>query len=762
MRFTAGRGGWSPDGRLPGVRLCALVVAVVVIYLSPALYCEAFSMTWISKIKDRLHGSRASEHGDDLPAADPRREMIAGDNPIRRSEDDALGRDAVARSFVQQVLALDPAEGVVVGVLGPWGSGKTSFINLARKGFEQAGVTLLDFNPWMFSGAEQLVESFFVELAAQLKIKPGLAEVGKGLEDYGETFSGMAWLPLVGPWIERGRGATKIISKILQRRKEGISGRRAKLEKALASLSKPIVVVLDDIDRLSTSEIRDVFKLVRLTASFPNIIYIVAFDRLRVEQALGEQGIPGRDYLEKILQVAIDLPAVPSQVLNRQIFSAVDTALATIETPGRFDAEVWPDVFMEIIRPLIRNMRDVRRYAAAIHGTVGALNGQIALVDVLALEAIRVFLPDVFGRMHGALDGLTTVSVQSYMDRPDPQHLKAQIDGLIEAAGKHTDVVRAMIKRLFPAGQRHIGGSNFGSDWRGGWLRERRVAHEEILRLYFERVAGEGLQAFTDAERAFTYLADRDALDGYLRSLDAARLQDVIASLETFEEQFASEHVVPGTIVLLNLLPELPKRQGGMFEFDTRLVVSRVTYRLLRSLNNPIAVEAAVRQILPEVRSLSAKLEMVRDVGYREGEGHKLVSETTAAEFERAWRDEVRSASVDDLANEMNLVRIFLIAKRDAAPPEDSLNVDPSPQLTQAILRSARTETLSQSMGRRTVRRSPRLAWDVLIELYGDESTLRERIESLKATRPEGADDLLELADRYLGGWRPGPFDSDE
>ncbi|MBM7331832.1 hypothetical protein JS562_54830 [Agrobacterium sp. S2] len=43
----------------------------------------------------------------------------------------------------------------------------------------------------------------------------------------------------------------------------------------------------DDIDRLTTGEIRDIFKLVRLTASFPNVVYILAFDRARVEQALG-------------------------------------------------------------------------------------------------------------------------------------------------------------------------------------------------------------------------------------------------------------------------------------------------------------------------------------------------------------------------------------------------------------------------------------------------------------------------------------------
>lgn len=131
---------------------------------------------------------------------------LPGDNPIRSSDDDLLGRVESARAFAKQLLNLDASEGLVVGVLGPWGSGKTSFINLARDELE-ARADILDFNPWMFSGAEQLVQSFFVEIAAQLKVRPGLAELGEDLQNYGEALSGLGWLPLVGPWIERAVAA---------------------------------------------------------------------------------------------------------------------------------------------------------------------------------------------------------------------------------------------------------------------------------------------------------------------------------------------------------------------------------------------------------------------------------------------------------------------------------------------------------------------------------------------------------------------------
>jgi hypothetical protein len=680
---------------------------------------------------------------------------ITGDNPIQGRGDDVLGRFAMAKTFTQQVLAFDTKSGVVVGVLGPWGSGKTSFVNLAREEFTQAGIPILDFNPWMFSGAEQLVESFFVELAAQLKLLPGLAKVGKGFQEYGEAFSGMGWVPLVGPWIVRASGAAKLLGRVLLNRKEGISGRKATVDTALAKLSKPIVVVLDDIDRLSTAEIRDVFKLVRLTASFPNIVYIVAFDRERVEEALSEQGVPGRAYLEKILQVAVDLPIVPPQILTQQIYSAMDGALADIETPGQFDEQEWPDVFMEIIRPLVRNMRDVRRYAGAIHGTVKGLEGEIALVDVLAIEAVRVFLPDVFKLLHGILDDLTNVGDS----RGRSPQIKERIEQLYAAAGIQREVVHAMIERLFPAALRHIGNIHYGGDSKMQWLRERRVAHEDILKLYLERVMGDGLKAFTDAEQAYAYMADHDALDRHLRSLDESRRQDIIASLENFETEFAPEHVVPSTIVLSNLAPELPKQQRGLFALDTRMVVSRVTYRLLRSLKDPDAVERAVSEILPRLKTLSSKMEVIHQVGYREGMGHKLVSEAAAVDFEGAWCHEVISAPVDALTQEPGIQWVLFFAKEQADLLGLPFVIADCPEMTLAILCGAKGESLRQTVGTRAVKRCPQLAWDSLINLYGDEATLRLRVESLMATHPHGVDEVLELAGKYLDGWRPGRFE---
>lgn len=681
------------------------------------------------------------------------------DNPIKVAGQDALGRDPLAKRFSNNLLELDASEGLVVGVLGPWGSGKTSFLNLTRAHLEASGATLLDFNPWMFSGAEQLVESFFGELASQLKVRPGLATIGDDLESYGEAFSGMAWLPVVGPWIERGRLATKLASRLLRRKRPAIGDRREKLTTALAGLEDPIIVVLDDIDRLTTAEIRDMFKLVRLTASFPNVIYLVAFDRKRVEDALGEQGIPGRDYLEKILQVGVDLPSLPKTVVNREVFLALDQAIEGIAPVAPFTESVWPDIYAEVISPLIRNMRDIRRYAAAVRGTIAELEGRIELSDVLALEAIRVFLPDLFAAMSDATEALTDTSDIGMGRGRDDGPLKTQIEHLVEAAAPRTEVASALVNRVFPAASRHIGGSNYGSDWQRIWLRERRVSHKDLLRFYFERVVGEHLQSFVDGETAWRLMDDQHSLDEFLQSLEPEHLEDVIGSLEVYEDEFAAEQVVPTVTVLLNLLPGMPVLDRGMFYFGSRMVVGRVVYRLLRSLAAEAAVFDAAKAIYANLASLSSKFELVSVIGFREGQGHKLVSETAAAGLEMQWRADVRASQVNDLLDEVELLTTLYWAQQDARSDEPPLAVPDDRRLTLAILVSARSYQRSQALGNRTVRKSARLWWDGLVAVFGGEDALRTRLSELRAGAEQldfdGLDELLELADRYENGWRP-------
>jgi predicted KAP-like P-loop ATPase len=90
-----------------------------------------------------------SENQDQKPSW-----LISADRPIKHRADDAFGRAPFAKAMARQLRQLQRGESYVVGLQGPWGSGKTSILNMITEeleGLPEMG--LLQFNPWLFSGS---------------------------------------------------------------------------------------------------------------------------------------------------------------------------------------------------------------------------------------------------------------------------------------------------------------------------------------------------------------------------------------------------------------------------------------------------------------------------------------------------------------------------------------------------------------------------------------------------------------------------------
>ena len=679
----------------------------------------------------------------------------AGDNPIREPSEDRLGRAPLAASLATQILHGDASEGLVVGVLGRWGSGKTSFINLVRHNLNAEHVPVLDFNPWMFSGSEHLVQAFFSELTAHVRLKLDLDDIGKLLDKYGDYLFAA---PFVGSWAARLKLLLGMAGSWRRPHRSQIEVTRDKIREALTQQRQPLIVVLDDLDRLTAEEVRDIFRLVRLTASFPNIVYVLAFDRHQVEAALEETGQAGRAYLEKIVQLVFDLPEIPEEVLLDELTAAIDESLSGIDGLEPFDdhmRDVWASVLYHVLMPLMRNLRDVRRYCLSIRGTVMDLAGDICLPDLLALEAIRIFLPDVFAQLRGAVDTVTS-PLQTRVEAPGAaEAAKQRVNEIVDSGGSQRDVVEALLEHIFPEGDRHLPDGLVFKASPQEWYQQRRVANTEIFRLYLERSEGQTLGLQRQGDEALSLLADAAGLRSHLQSLEPESLRHVIASLETHASHFRPEQVIPGVTVLLNTWPVMPQHRGGFFDLDNRFVVSRVVLRLLEAWVPREEVHVAVDEILPQLETLSGQLELITIVGHMESAGHQLVSVQHAKRIESAFRHRVRNATADALASEHDLLSVMYRAKKGASPSEPELVVPADPRVTRAMLEASQHEVRTTSVGGGEVWFTPHLHWDTLVEVYGDETALSERIAELRTQNPEGLTDLLELADRYASGWRP-------
>ena len=127
-------------------------------------------------------------------------------------------------------------------------------------------------------------------------------------------------------------------------------------------------------------------RLVRLTSDFPNLVFLLAFDRQRVAKSLGDTEEEGRQYLDKIVQVNHDIPVANKATLTDMLIDGLNKLVEARELADP-DREVWALVLSEVVRPLLGNPRDVKRYLYSLSVTLGTVGEEVALADLLGLES---------------------------------------------------------------------------------------------------------------------------------------------------------------------------------------------------------------------------------------------------------------------------------------------------------------------------------------------------------------------------------------
>lgn len=682
---------------------------------------------------------------------------LRGDRPIESADEDRLGRAPFARAIAAQILDAPALESYVVAVMGPWGSGKTSMVNMiAEEATLRSDSAVVKFNPWIFSGAEQLVSFFFRELAAQFtELSSGkLSGVAASFRKYAGLFeSAVKFVPNVGVAIASIVSVAKEASGALA---EGpsLEQQRTKLRELLSKMDRRIIVLVDDIDRLRRDEIRELVKLVRLTGDFPNIVYVLAFDRRRVESALGDDAEGGRAYLEKIVQVAYDVPLPVEADLRKLLIDEISSATEGIPH-APFEEMDWNNILHDVILPLVRSARDVRRYANSLPATLRVIGEEIALPDVLALEAVRVFLPETFASLPRLVDALTSRRDGFGRDIASEAH-KLAVVHLVEAAGDRQEVIRALISRLFPQGNRFLGGPHYSGDFSRAWHRKRRVADAEVLRYYLQRRLPEGVLPAAEVHAAFSLLHDRRRLSDMLDVLEPERLENLLGRLELYEDDFPPEHVEAAIGALLDQFGRLREGRQHAFDLGGEMALDRVVLRLLRRCMDEAEREAIVTRVLPTLRWLSAQWDLIILT-----QEHELAREPTIATWKSVLLERLMKASNGQLSDERSLGALLqqaIAAGGECAKrPLEALQDDP---VLIRLLVSVTTESSKWSMGDVTSVNEARLPWTALQNLFGDGKLLEDRVREARSrvsreTVHLRGNEVLDLAIRYADGWRP-------
>lgn len=445
------------------------------------------------------------------------------DQPITGSDNspDRLNREKFAVNLAE-IITIDPDDDcLTVSLEGEWGYGKTSVVNLVKKAATKQNnkPVIIEYNPWLAGKAEALIQDFLVQFSSQLNIpdrpKEGL-KAAKELLAYSKLFNAMKFIPGVEPWASTVQGVFKVVGsasqKISKLKELDLIGRKNKIRQILASLNQSIIVIIDDIDRLTPDEVYQVVRLVKAVADFPGTSFLLCFDPEYLVGALEKHGIKKSDqYVDKVVQLRVPLPLITYR--DMQKLSDIELSnLSDRSLTEHFekDQERMSMLYHQHVKYLIRTPRELKRIFNNLRFVLTQTEGMVCFTDLFCLSAISIKAQHVYQSFKESPKMYVGRSFdENYSFEKAEDVVKKYKDEVEKILNKCTDKDRShiygLVRELFPLLD-DISYSSYGKEYD----RLGRVASEKRLYIALHYQVPTGFAADTDIKNYINGNIDRE------------------------------------------------------------------------------------------------------------------------------------------------------------------------------------------------------------------------------------------------------------
>jgi predicted KAP-like P-loop ATPase len=618
------------------------------------------------------------------PQSNP--EWPQADRPIKHAAEDALGRstftDRVAK-VINEVQHME--DSTVLAIVGPWGSGKSSLINLAcdqlKKLDDSWNICLA--NVWAPPDAAALVSELFAVISDALPKDERGTKVTKLIREWAPlVVSGLSLVPGVGSTLgTAGNLAVGVANEAAALRAQRPMQQVFKdLSEKLQDLDTRVLVVLDDVDRLQPDELLTLFKAIRLVASFPGVYYLLAYDEQTVISILADTPIAGNDrgravaYLEKIVQVPLVLPPADRYYTEKMLTDGLSFLLDQLSTPLTEEQTLrLRDLYDALLKFSLSQPRAIGRFLRQATVYLPMLDtNELDIIDFLALTHIRSYAPTTYRLLARSKAELTATE----HDGPPPSSFQNQLNECIGSeCGDLYIPTRNAIDALFPAlsGTREPGESDIVDPWRDT-VAEREADRRVSVSEYFDRYFLLGLPVADISDNRV-----REALLSIARSEPGDALAEVEAKLTGLDPVLASatfQKLIRFTKAD-NVIE--PAGLGTVVYFAIREVLNRSTDSSLTANAVSWAVAALTRINLAGTPMDTGPVSGLDDEAMR-----GLCS--AFGQVSGRWRSSLKDAH-DDVAREAGVRLLNHLRQRDAADPRF-----PMLPLAQHIVRSRTRE----------------------------------------------------------------------
>ena len=451
-------------------------------------------------------------------------ELLLLDKPIQSDSEDKLERSKIIDAIKDRIDSHKSTESITIGIEGSWGSGKTSIIHLLLNKFDKKWKDIdrhnieypddnrdvnkiklfwtcisinmnfysykskkimiinyifvhnkshrnkkhdssnkpliIFFNPWNYSNNGQILNDFFRSIYSTIK------KENKCIADMFKKYAS-EYVPNITSSKHWGIGGSLSIWPF------GVSARFSKtitqkpvyeskdlLVKTLELLNKKILIIIDDIDRLDADETLLILKLTKIVADFPNMVFILAYDKDKTIRKIdtkfegnptSEEGI-GDNFIDKIVQYHFHIPKTHTFIYGNY-FSGLVEEISKYSNIEMLDKNTWDSVYSNYLYALLHTPRHAKQYIKNIRIGLDIINAEeIDVLDFLLIEALRIYAIDVYNsvKIHilKLIQGDGTILADKEYKQQYHESLLQEICDKVPASNKN--IIISILSYLFP------------------------------------------------------------------------------------------------------------------------------------------------------------------------------------------------------------------------------------------------------------------------------------------------------------------------
>lgn len=299
------------------------------------------------------------------------------DKPIDNPSEDQFGYNWMSQSLLDDLATVDVRKkSFSLGIVGVWGQGKSSFMNLFKLHAEKQGSIVVEFYPRASKSIKSIQEDFFSAFKAALK------HYHTGIERYISNYAREV-AEIDEGWI----GKLALAFTHLSSDKE-----MARINDVIQSIGRRIYVMIEDLDRLTGEEIIEVLKLMERNGDFCNTVFVTAYDKKYVNEVIRNYLKTNyQDYTDKYFDFEYSLPLNHQGALTTFAGKYISDKIE-LQKNDRTSAEQLKDVWNVnggFIVAQLGTMRHVKRFLNIFMSRYPKVKNDVDVADFLVLTLLR-------------------------------------------------------------------------------------------------------------------------------------------------------------------------------------------------------------------------------------------------------------------------------------------------------------------------------------------------------------------------------------